>query len=102
LLAVIDQVCTADARLEPACSDVRVRHLVKDGEHFYMLFNESGRPVKTNLSVAEIGIRSWIDTATGDVTSVTTDELDLNLSAYELALLHVARSLGVQTEPRIR
>jgi hypothetical protein len=90
LLAAIDRTCAADVQLTPPSTAVRFRHVVKGGRHFYILFNEVGRPVKSTLTAVPAGARSWIDTTTGRATPIADgDALQLSLDAYGVALLQV-------------
>ena len=89
LLASMDRFCAPDARLAPSNAHVRVRHVIRAGQHFYMLFNESGRAVTASLTVAAVGSRSWIDTVTGRAIEIAGD-VELKLDGYQLALLGVA------------
>lgn len=91
LLAAIDRTCAADVQLSPPVASVRVRHVIKDGSHFYILFNEVGRPIQTSLTVAATGQRSWIDTTSGKATPSDGDgAIELKLHGYGVALLRVA------------
>jgi len=68
--------------------NLRVRQVIKQGTHFYLLFNESSSPLSTKLDVADVGAFSWIDTATGEIAPATLP-LRLELPGFATALLYL-------------
>lgn len=90
LVAIIDRTCAPDVRLAPASPGLRFRHVVKGGQHFYILFNETRQPIAGTLTVAATGQRRWVDTVAGRSAEAAAGDLQLNLGPYGVALLHVA------------
>jgi hypothetical protein len=90
LLRACDTCCPRDVQLLPPAPAVRVRHLVKDGHHFYLLFNETGQPVRTAMSKGAAGKAAWVDTVSAKRTEVAEDPIPLDLGPYGVALLHVS------------
>jgi hypothetical protein len=90
LLASIDQHCNADVRTQSPVPGLRCRHVIKDGDDYYLLFNEQANRVKTAIEVAAKGKRCWIATTTGK-RSPRGDPLQIDLDGYELALLQCCR-----------
>jgi hypothetical protein len=89
LLRTIETCCARDVELSPPAPAVRVRHLTRDGEHFYLLFNEQREPVQTKLTVFAGGKAAWMDTATAERTDITETPIGLTLGPHGVALLHV-------------
>jgi hypothetical protein len=77
-----------DVRVGQPTPSLRVRHVVKDGLHYYLLVNESRTPVSTTLEVEAKGEAAWLDTATGEAAPLTTP-LQLDLGSYGAKLLQV-------------
>lgn len=50
-----------DIVLEKPSEDIRYRHVVKDGVHFYMLFNEGEEKVTAKVAPSLKGKYSWLD-----------------------------------------
>ena len=44
---------------------LRIRHQIKDGDHYYIFFNEGAAPIETAITMAPSGHWEWIDLATG-------------------------------------
>lgn len=61
LLRVLDALAPPDFALEPACKDVRYRHVVLEGSDFYFVTNEGPDPVNARVTVAAHGPRTWWD-----------------------------------------
>lgn len=88
LLSAISRCCASEVELSPPSSAVRIRHVAKGDDHFYLFFNERGTAVAANLTVAATGRRSWIDTTTGESVAAA-EPLTLELEPYSTALIHV-------------
>ncbi|MBR0366480.1 MAG: hypothetical protein IJH94_06750, partial [Clostridia bacterium] len=54
-----------DPVIAPACKGLRVSHIIKNGEHFYILVNEGEEPVKGDISFAADGAVSLFDPWSG-------------------------------------
>jgi hypothetical protein len=80
----------ADLTLDAPAPALRVRHVTKAGEHFYLLFNERSEPLRRTLDVSAVGAAAWIDTASGQARPLPSRPLPLELRGFELKLLHVA------------
>jgi len=87
LLARLDRLVPADLLVRPACKDLRYRHVVKDGEHFYILFNEGPRRAAARLEVAPQGRAWWIDPIAA--TQTPAEDLGLALGPHELRVLRI-------------
>ena len=90
LIARLDALRAADVLAAPATPDLRIRHMIKEDKHFYLLFNEAGRPLKTTITTAAKGAAAWIDTASGESTPIT-GPIRLDLARYQLSLLMIGQ-----------
>jgi hypothetical protein len=89
LLSALDALTDRDVVLDPPVSDVRVRHVVKNGRHFYLLFNEGLRPFSVKVEVSSPGLRQWWDPQTGRITASSPAEM-VNFAPGEMKLMSVA------------
>ncbi|WP_079912934.1 glycosylhydrolase-like jelly roll fold domain-containing protein [Paenibacillus sp. 32352] len=55
LIAALDDILQPEVLLDPPCPDIRVSHVVKDGNHFYVLVHEGEQAYEGTLSVAVSG-----------------------------------------------
>ena len=88
LVSAVEKLTPRDVTCEPATADLRVRHVIKDGTHWYLLFNEGTRRVETRLTVAAAGTRQWLDPFGEDVRELADGDT-LHLAPYEMRLLRV-------------
>lgn len=93
LVAMLDRLVPPDVTLAPAHSDLRYRHVVKDGHDWYLLFNEGSGAVHGNLQVSATGERCWLDPVTGQ-RSLVAGDVDLHLRPYETKVLLVGAGGG--------
>ena len=88
--------CLPDVRLGPAAPSVRVHHVVKDGVHAYLLFNEEKAPVETVATFSVPGERRVFDPRTA-----TMDRLEpgrpLRLEGHQLLVILIGQ--GRMTAP---
>ena len=91
LITANDRLTPPDVILTPPQFDVRYRHLVKNGEHFYILANEGAHNVAANIQVAAKGKRSWVDLFKGAETAIIVPdgEIPLALAPYTAIVLRV-------------
>ncbi len=87
-LAAIERLVARDVRLAPAQPAVRFRHVLRDGAHGYLFFNEGDGEVRAELQVAAEGRRRWLDPWRG--TALTgADVRRLELGPHETRVLRV-------------
>ena len=77
-----------DIQLEPVSINIRVRHVVKNNVHFYLLFNEVASPVDTTIQLSVDGKQSWWDTATSIQTKRNKGE-STHFEPFEMKILCV-------------
>ena len=85
LLAVLDRLATPDLAITPAHPDIRYRHVIKGGAHYYALTNEGRQPVVFRARTAAQGARALIDPYAW--TEIQTD--DITLQPYTTLVLRV-------------
>ena len=89
LVAAIDALVPPDLVVEPASEDLRYRHVVKGGAHYYLLCNEGASPIRCRLGVSVAGQRTLIDPFSVD-ERVFPDGVELVLVPYATMVLRVA------------
>jgi hypothetical protein len=89
LLADVDPHITRDVRLSPAHADLRIRHVIKNGQHYYMICNEGREPVSTTtIETSATGTRTWLDPLTGE-QHPTAGNGPLVLPPYTMQVLRI-------------
>jgi hypothetical protein len=87
LIARIDALTWPDVIVDPPSPALRVRHLIKDGRHVYLLFNEERHPLTFSINLSADGSPLRFDATTGQTTPVDLDHLSLD--GYELMVVVV-------------
>jgi hypothetical protein len=72
----------------PSTTALRVRHVVKEQQHYYLLFNEEKTPIAFSVALPVKGIKRLVDPITGQEESLPDGKLIL-LDGYELKVLIV-------------
>ncbi len=88
LVAKIDRLMPVDVSILPAMPDVRVRHVVKDGTHYYIVFNEGQKDLAFKLRTLAEGRRFSLDPETGHQTEIDPHGL-LQMQAHELKVFTI-------------
>ncbi|MGC9395047.1 MAG: glycosyl hydrolase [Anaerolineae bacterium] len=90
-LTAIDRLVPPDLVATPPAPDLRYRHVIKEGIHYYILTNEGLTPLSTTLSVSAAGHATWIDPLA--LTEIVADTpLNLTLEPYSLRILRITNS----------
>lgn len=89
LIQKLDAQVPADVTTSVAAPDLRVRHIRKNGLHWYMLFNEGRTPLPVKLSLSVKGESLLFNAATGQGRAYSLEE-PVRLEGYELKVLAVA------------
>jgi hypothetical protein len=86
LVRRLDTLAPPDVQASPPAPGLRLRHVIKDGRHVYMLFNERATPVETRVQPGVGG--AWLHF---DVWTGTATPLDLNkpvrLTGHEMCVI---------------
>lgn len=88
LIAAINKTSSPDITLTPASENIRVRHVLKNGDHYYMLFNEEESGVSTKLTLSVKGKMEWIDPYDTTLSRASADE-NVHFRAHEMKLLRI-------------
>ncbi len=88
LVSAIDKLVKPDITLIPASKNIRYRHVVKGGDHFYILFNEESTDVSTGLSLSVKGKYQWLDVNNSSVTDLPADN-KADFKPHELKILWI-------------
>jgi hypothetical protein len=88
LVEAIDTLVPRHVTLDPPAAGIRYRHVVRDGRHVYLLFNEVQEPVTVSIEVAVEGDREWLDPATGEATPADA-ERPVAFDGWEMKVLSV-------------
>ena len=88
LLRRIDRLVPVDVRVRPASRDVRVRHVLKNETHYYIVFNEGESNLEVELETSTKGRRFLLDPQTSRQQILAPEE-PLLLKSHELRVLMV-------------
>lgn len=88
LLSAAEGIAKRDLNLIPHSKNIRFRHVIKEGVHYYILFNEEKSKVKTQINVSAKGKSYWLDEHTSKA-SVADLNNQVEFEPYELKILMV-------------
>jgi hypothetical protein len=91
LLEKIGSLVPLDISILPAMPDLRVRHVVKDRAHYYIVFNEDQEQITFRMTTLAEGKRFLLNPQTGQQSAVDLETL-LQLEPQELKVLKIADS----------
>lgn len=91
LVDQINRIIPRDIHLTPAVPALRIRHIMKESLHYYILFNEEKSSLETMINVSIPGKRFLFDVFTGRTSELAKDQ-PLLLSGHELKVLVIAES----------
>ncbi|MGN6562829.1 MAG: glycosyl hydrolase [Thermomicrobiales bacterium] len=86
LVAALDRHGARDLGISPHHPGIRYRHVVKGGDHYYLLGNEGLAPVTLAVEVPVAGTRSLIDPLAGTETALPAE---LVLPPYTTRIIRV-------------
>ncbi|MFO7621524.1 MAG: glycosyl hydrolase [Bacteroidales bacterium] len=86
-----DSLITPSLFLSPPSENIRYRHVIKDGDHYFLLFNEDGEPVSTKVDFTVKGTQQWLDPNTGNSVPSSAGEV-ISFRPHELKLLRIITS----------
>lgn len=89
LIASIDRLVNPDVTVSPACSDLRVRHVVKEGAHFFILFNEGEADLHMTLNLSLNSRRLLLDPYS-EMAEAWQPDAPLHLPRHAIRILQVA------------
>jgi hypothetical protein len=88
LVSVLQKKLVPDLILTPSSENIRYRHMIKDGIHYYILFNEEQTPVKTNIKISVKGKQFWLDEFSGEAVPASRNK-PIDFDPHELKILLV-------------
>ena len=74
----LDRIAPRDLSLSPHHSDLRYRHVRKNGFDFYLLFNEGAQEIEGELQFANANELLWLDVFSAELTPATNRKLQLS------------------------
>jgi hypothetical protein len=86
LLSAFEKLVEADLMLNPSSENIRYRHVIKHGVHYYILFNEAETAVRTKVKIPVKGDQYWLDEFRGDALIFQKDKL-VDFEPHELKIL---------------
>jgi hypothetical protein len=89
LISRIDHLLPPDIQVTGVIPGLRYRHMLKpEGIHYYLFFNESDKPISTEIKVSAVGEKAWFEPTTGRLTPmVSYSDLRIDLSPGQLRVL---------------
>lgn len=88
-VAAIDKRVAPDVQVFPATLDLRVRHVLKDGRHYYLLFNEGHDGIEARLAFSAKGRRMLLDACTGDSKALSANQR-VHIPEHSMQVLAIA------------
>ena len=88
LLKEINRLIPKDIGFEPTWSDIRVRHVIKDSFHYYIIFNEGEKHSEFRLTTSIQGKRYLLDPQNGQQIKIETDT-SLRMQPHELKVIRI-------------
>ncbi|MBN2634568.1 MAG: hypothetical protein JXR66_13480 [Bacteroidales bacterium] len=89
LINAVNKITDADLVASKPSPGLRYRHVVKDGQHFYMIFNEEEAEVNISINLPLRGIMKWVDPYTLETSPFTGQEL-ISFKPHEIKLLMIS------------
>ena len=88
LIMALRKQLKPDLKLTPHTENIRYRHVIKEGVHYYILFNEEETPVKTEIKIPVIGAQYWLDEFTGKANAFEVNN-SVDFEPHELKILMI-------------
>lgn len=85
LLASLNDLAIVDVQVSPATPALRVRHIIKDNSHYYILFNEEQLPITVNIAIGMANNRILYKPYTG-ANSYLSAHAPISLAGHEIAV----------------
>ncbi len=89
LIRTVNKQSDPDILLLPSAENIRVRHVIKENDHYYMLFNEEVNETTIRFTVPVRGRAEWLDPKTGQAAK-TTPESPVTFGPHEFKLLKIS------------
>lgn len=89
MIAAIDKNIKPDILLDPSSENIRYRHVVKEGDDYYILFNEENIVVTTKIILSINGKYEWINPYKSEIYVQSKNET-VTFAPYELKVLKIS------------
>jgi len=103
IIFLLDQLITRDSYLQPANYNLRISHIVKEKQHFYLLVNEGEEPIVSTLHLNIKGfIEVWdpwngcIENNTNIRQGLKQNEIEIYLERRESKIIRVIPSVFIE------
>lgn len=83
----------SDIQVSPPTRALRIQHVVKESDHYYVLFNEEKTSINITVNIGISGERFLFNPDSGTATPLDDEEL-LHLSGYEIIILLVKEKIA--------
>jgi hypothetical protein len=88
LIITVNKITAPDLVIIPSSENIRYRHVVKDSDHYYIVFNEESSAVSAKISVSVKGNRQWLNPYTAEASASTAND-NVTLKPHELKILRI-------------
>jgi hypothetical protein len=88
LVSALNKITETDLTLTVPSQGLRVRHVIKGDDHYYMLFNEEESEVRTGIRTNVKGSRIWVDPYSMKTANATENEMVI-FRPHEMKILLV-------------
>jgi hypothetical protein len=88
LKTAVNKLVKPDLLLNPTSENIRYRHVVKNGIHYYILFNEEETAVRTEVKIPVNGKQYWLDEFSGEARKIQKDK-PVDFEPHELKILMI-------------
>ncbi len=89
LMTTVNKLSDPDILLAPSSENIRVRHVIKENDHYYMLFNEEASETTIRFTFPIEGRFEWLDPQTGQAASASPGE-PVFFRPHEFKLLKIS------------
>ena len=92
LIKKLDRLIKPDIQLNPQTKDLRVRHVLKNGAHFYILFNEGENDIQFTPELNDKKKAVLIDPYRDDVTFRWSPDRQIALASHAIRILMLTKN----------
>jgi hypothetical protein len=89
LMTTVNKLSDPDIILVPSSENIRVRHVIKENDHYYMLFNEEASETTIRFTFPIEGRFEWLDPQTGQAASISPKD-PVSFKPHEFKLLKIS------------
>ncbi len=88
MILAIDKLIPPDIILNPATENIRYRHVIKGGDHYYILFNEEDTAVNTEIQLSVPGEYQILNPY-NTLASQPSSDNSISFQTHELKILWI-------------